>query len=205
MSFANKGRRLPPEPLSSSEVRRLLDACGRGTFVEARNWTLIVLLYRTGLRVSEAIALRCKDVDVRLGTLRVLHGKGDQSRVVGLDPLAARALGEYLATRRVVVGCDEGVLFCTQVGTSLASAYLRQLLPRLAKHAGIDKRVHAHGLRHTHAFELANEGVPIHLIQAQLGHRSLATTDRYVRHLNPTEVVSTVRNRSCQMELKMIS
>jgi site-specific recombinase XerD len=198
MSFINKGRRLPPEPLSSIEVCRLLDACGRATFIEARNWTLIVLLYRTGLRVSEALALRCKDVDVRLGTLRVLHGKGDQSRVVGLDSLAAKALGEYLATRREAVASAEGVLFCTQMGTTLASAYLRRLLPRLAKQAGIEKRVHAHGLRHTHAFELANEGVPFHLIQAQLGHRSLATTDRYVRHLNPTEVVSTVRNRSCK-------
>jgi hypothetical protein len=49
--------------------------------------------------------------------------------------------------------------------------------------------VHPHGLRHTHAYELANEGTPLHVIQQQLGHSSLATTDRYIRHLNPQQVV----------------
>ncbi len=58
---------------------------------------------------------------------------------------------------------------------------MRALLPRLARKAGIEKRVHAHDLRHTHAFELACEGHPLHVIQAQLGHTSLATTDRYVQ------------------------
>ena len=77
----------------------------------------------------------------------------------------------------------------------MKAAYVRSLLPRLAKKAGIEKRVHAHGLRHTHAFELANEGTPLHLIQAQLGHSSVATTDKYIRHLNPTAVVDAVKQR----------
>ena len=75
----------------------------------------------------------------------------------------------------------------------MTSAYVRTLLPRLARKAGIDKRVHAHGLRHTHAYELASEGTPIHVIQAQLGHASVATTDRYIKHLNPSAVVETMR------------
>ena len=53
----------------------------------------------------------------------------------------------------------------------MKSAYVRTLLPRLARKAGIDKRVHAHGLSHTHAFELAGEGTPLHVIQAQFGHQ----------------------------------
>jgi integrase len=57
------------------------------------------------------------------------------------------------------------------------------------------KRVHAHGLRHTHAFELATEGTPLHIIQAQLGHASVATTDRYIRHLNPAAVVEAMKSR----------
>ena len=59
----------------------------------------------------------------------------------------------------------------------------------------MDKRVHAHGLRHTHAAELAEEGHPINLVQAQLGHSSLATTDRYLRHIAPRQLVAAMRRR----------
>ena len=69
-------------------------------------------------------------------------------------------------------------LFCTLAGGPLDPSYVRQLLPRLAPRAGVDKRVHAHGLRHTHAAELADEGYPVNFIQDQLGHASLAVTDR---------------------------
>jgi integrase len=69
------------------------------------------------------------------------------------------------------------------------------MVKRLAARAGIDKRVHAHGLRHTHAAELAREGIPVNMIQAQLGHESLATTDRYLRHIAPAELVQTIRQR----------
>ena len=71
-------------------------------------------------------------------------------------------------------------LLCTLKGQPVASAYVRALMPRLARRAGIDKCVHPHGLRHTHA-ELAFEGMPMNAIQAQLGHSSLATTRRYSR------------------------
>ena len=58
-------------------------------------------------------------------------------------------------------------------------------MPRLARRAGIEKRVHPHGLRHTHAAELAFEGAPMNLIEAQLGHSSLATTSRYLAPHRP--------------------
>lgn len=72
---------------------------------------------------------------------------------------------------------------------------MRTLLPRLAGKAGIDKRVHPHGLRHTMAFELMMEGVPVPVIQRQLGHASLATTDRYLAHLAPKDVVEAMQRR----------
>ena len=89
--------------------------------------------------------------------------------------------------------------FCTLDGRPLQKAYVRALLPRLGRRAGIEKRVHAHGLRHTHAFELANEGHPLHVIQAQLGHASLAVTDRYIRHLAPQQVVEAMRSREWRL------
>ena len=70
----------------------------------------------------------------------------------------------------------------------MASAYVRGLMPRLARRVGIEKRVHPHGLRHTHAAELAFEGVPMNAIQAQLGHSSLATTSRYLAAHRPGRV-----------------
>ncbi len=76
--------------------------------------------------------------------------------------------------------------------------YFRALLPKLARQAGIAKRVHAHGLRHTHAFELMMEGVPMRIIQQQLGHVSLATTDRYLAHIAPREVIEAMRDRTWQ-------
>lgn len=74
--------------------------------------------------------------------------------------------------------------------------YVCRLLPRLAARAGIGKRVHTHALRHAHAAELVAEGVPVNLIQAQLGHASLATTDRYLRHIAPRERVQAMRARA---------
>lgn len=73
---------------------------------------------------------------------------------------------------------------------------MRRLLPRIAARAEIHKRVHAHGLRHAHAAELVAEGVPVNVIQQQLGHASLATTDRYLRHIAPRQRVEAMRGRA---------
>lgn len=69
-------------------------------------------------------------------------------------------------------------------------------MPRLARTAKIAERVHFHGLRHTMAFELAGEGLPIHLIQQQLGHSNAAITSRYLVHLNPVETINAMKARS---------
>jgi len=86
-------------------------------------------------------------------------------------------------------------IFCTLQGGRIDSSYVRRLLPRLARKAGIDRRVHAHGLRHTYAAELAREGTAINVIRDALGHTSLAVTDRYLRDVAPTHVIDTMRAR----------
>ena len=80
-------------------------------------------------------------------------------------------------------------------GGGLAQSYVRQLLPRLAKHAGIQKRVHAHGLRHSFAAGLMAEGVPVNVISAALSHSSVATTAVYLDHIQPQAVVDTLTAR----------
>jgi site-specific recombinase XerD len=89
--------------------------------------------------------------------------------------------------------------FCTLAGNNLETAYVRALLPRLANKASIEKRVHAHGLRRTHAAELAREGVPMNVIQAQLGHSNLGTTSRYLAHIAPAEVIRVMQGREWEV------
>ena len=91
-------------------------------------------------------------------------------------------------------------LFCTLKGRPLKASYVRTMLKRLADRAGVDKRVHPHGLRHTMAYELMMEGVPMPIIQQQLGHASLATTEQYLRHIAPKDVIKAMRNRSWRLD-----
>ena len=139
--------------------------------------------------------MKSKDIDGDQGTITVLHGKGDRRRTVGFDP-GAMAIVQRWADRRKELGVStRAPLFCTLKGKSLKPSYVRTLLPRLADKVGIEKRVHPHGLRHTMAFELMMEGVPVPVIQRQLGHASPATTDRYLSHLAPKDVVEAMQRR----------
>lgn len=193
---ANRGRKLPPEVLTAAEVSALVRACSNKAPTGIRNRALLVLLYRGGLRINEALALRPKDLDRAAGTIRILHGKGDRARTVGLDPQAFAVLERWLDQRATLGINGHSTVFCTLKGEPVSDSYVRVLLPRLAKKARIVKRVHPHGLRHTHAAELAREGVPARLIQAQLGHSSLATTDAYLRKIAPQDLIDAMQKRT---------
>ena len=195
----NRGQKLPPAPLAEEEVRALLKACSSRAPTGIRNRALITVMYRGGLRLGEALQLKPKDLDAKKGTIRVLHGKGDKSRLVGFDEGGWAIVQRWLDRRKELGITLRRHVFCTLDGRPLQKAYVRALLPRLGRRAGIEKRVHALGLRHTHAFELANEGHPLHVIQAQLGHASLAVTDRYIRHLAPQQVVEAMRSREWRL------
>lgn len=196
MTPANKGLKLPAEPLTTDEVKLLIRACSKRSPSGIRNRALIVVLYRAGLRVSEALKIMPKDLDFESSTIRVLHGKGDHARTVGLDA-GAWAIVQLWLDRRSAMGIsNRQPVFCTLEGGRMATSYVRNLMPRLGNKAGILKRVHPHGLRHTFAYELAAEKTPINIIQAQLGHASLSTTNRYLNRLNPVAVVEAMKARS---------
>jgi site-specific recombinase XerD len=186
-------RRLPPEVLGPVEVANLLRACEGTDHGAVRLRALVVVLYRSGMRISEALALRPRDMDLSAGWIRIMHGKGDRSRVVGMDPRACAVVGEWLRLRGTM---DASVpVFCTHARKVMGTSYARRLLTELGRRAGIDRRVHAHGLRHTHAAELRGEGVDIGIISKQLGHRSIMTTIRYLDHIAPVAVVEAMRGR----------
>jgi site-specific recombinase XerD len=191
----NKGHKYPAEPLSADEVALLLRGCSLRAPTGIRNRALIAVMYRAGLRVSEALALRPAEVNTTDGTLRVLHGKGDKARTVGLDAGALDAVARWMDKRRES-GFRNGPLFCTLAGGPLSAGYVRDMLKRQRAKAGIEKRVHPHGLRHTHAAELVREGVPINVIRDQLGHSSLAVTDRYLRNVAPADLIALGKSRT---------
>ena len=195
-SPANAGKRYPAEVLTPDEVHRLLRAPSSRAPTGIRNRALLAVLYRAGLRCAEALALMPKDIDRDAGTVRVLHGKGDKARTVGMDPEAFALLERWLDARAAKGINGRAPIFCTLKGGALKSAYVRALLPRLAHKAGIDKRVHAHGLRHTMAAEMRAEGQDIGVISKALGHSSIATTARYLDHVAPVAVIDAMRSRS---------
>ena len=149
----NRGRKLPPEVLTGQEVNALLGACSKRAPTGIRNRALIAVLYRGQLRIGETLALKPKDLDRKAGTVRVLHGKGDRARTVGLDSGAWALLELWLQCRQKLGPSGRHPLFCTLEGGPLLPSYCRSLLARLGKKAGIEKRVHPHGLRHSRAAE----------------------------------------------------
>ncbi len=192
---AARSRKLPAELLTPDEVRALIWACSATAPTRIRNRALLSVLYRGGLRVGEALALYPKDIDFARGTIRVLHGKGDKDRLAVIDDGALAVVARWVDVRKSLGVTSRRRLFCTLAGGPVQASYVRQLLPRLARRAGIDKRAHPHGLRHAHAVELVEDGVPVHHIRDQLGHSSLAVTDRYLRRIAPAARIDALRRR----------
>lgn len=187
----NKGKKYPAEVLTRDEVVAILGRCSTRAPSGIRNRALLTLLYRSGLRISEALALRPSDVDLAKHTIRVLHGKGDKATTRGFHPSATDALARWIDTRKAR-GVKRGPLFCTLVGGPMDPEYVRAMLHRLGDKAGVDKRVHPHGLRHTFAFELEEAGMPVTAISKLLGHSSIAVTHRYLDHLTNGQAVSAL-------------
>lgn len=191
MPAPNAGKRYPPEVMTPGEVGAIIGACSARSVTGIRNRALLTLLYRSGLRISEALALKPSDVNLDAHAIRVLHGKGDKATTRGFHPSATDALARWADTRRRA-GMRGGPLFCTLDGRPMHAQYVRALLGRLAAAAGIDKRVHPHGLRHTFAVELERAGTPVTVISKLLGHSSVAVTSRYLDHLTNHQAVTAL-------------
>jgi site-specific recombinase XerD len=157
-----------------------------------------MFLAKSGLRISEALDLRVGDVDRKTGTVRVLHGKGDKARVCGVAESALVMLDRWLEVRAEIGAKRAAPLFCAisagKVGNRLDTSSVRHMLRRRAARAGIEKRVHPHGLRHKLASDLVAKRVPLNSVQALLGHTHITTTARYVARINPTHAIEALRD-----------
>jgi integrase-like protein len=133
--------RLDADLLTTHEVEALLRVCSSRAATGVRNKALIALLWRAGLRISEALALKLKDIDLDSGLVTVQRGKGDKRRVVALDVGTAALLERWLERRSEMGVIGSAPVFCTLGGSSVDPSYVRHLLPGLARRAGITKRV----------------------------------------------------------------
>jgi site-specific recombinase XerD len=191
----NKDRKFPAEPLTPSEVAAIIGECSPRSTSGIRNRALLTLLYRSGLRVSELLAVRPSDVNLGRHSIRLLDTKIGQAQTRGFYPSADDALARWMDRRREL-GIKGGPLFCKLDGGPLYPQYVRGLLKRLADKAGIEKRVHPYGLRHTFAVELDAAGTSLSVISKLLGHRSTPTTARYLDHLSNRQAVDALQGVS---------
>ena len=145
---------------------------------------MIWIMYRCTMRIAEVLALEMADWNEERRELNIRHGKGDKQRLVGVDPMTSEHLRAWIVARRERVKGYRR-LFCTLAGRPIKQAYIRELLPRLASRAGIEKRVHPHGLRHSGASELLERGASLLDLQDQLGHANANVTSKYLHQINP--------------------
>ncbi|MGC1800216.1 MAG: site-specific integrase [Solirubrobacterales bacterium] len=191
----NKGRRYPADPPRVEEIVAVMRQAGTDLYGR-RLRGLIIVLWRAGLRISEALALTESDLEVSRGSVLVRRGKGGRLREVGMDEWAWDQLRPWLEAR---ISFPVGPLFCVingpTAGQPWSSTQVRIALRRTAAQAGVRRRFAPHQLRHAHAVEMAREGVPINVIQRQLGHVNLGVTSIYLQGIDSGEIIETVRTR----------
>ena len=155
-------------------MERLLEAAGSSGRYGARDRTLPLLMYRHGLRVSEAIALWWDQIDIKAGHLAVVRCKNG---VPSTHPLRGPELRAPRQLRRDWP--DTPYLFVSERRGPMTASNVRKLVARSGLVAKIPFPVHPHVLRHACGFELANEGHDTRSLQHYLGHKSIAHTVRY--------------------------
>jgi integrase len=200
----NKGLRYPADPPKVEEITAVMRTAGDSPHGQ-RLRGLIVVMWRAGLRIQEALALSEGDLDQRRGSLLVRRGKGGRRREVVMDAWGWEHLEPCLKLRcELPVGPLPCVINGTTRGRHWSPAAARAELRRTAAAAGVRRRFAPHQFRHANAVEMAREGVPLIVIQRQLGHSNLGITSqgrdgarcrRYRRSVSPTRPP----NRTCPL------
>ena len=187
----------PVPALSADDVQRLMRrASGRG-HTGSRNRALVAAFAGAGVGVTEALALVPGDLDAGAGTLRV---DGPRARVMRLERPAAEALSAWVAEREALAVGPQAPLFCTREGLPLEASYVRRLLARLGREAGIAGVVNARGLRESYAAARLAAGASLEDLGRELGHASVASTQRFVRQIGAPAAVAPATTPAAAME-----
>ena len=179
-----KVERKLPEILTGKEVELFLEQPSCTDLKGYRDRAMLELLYATGIRVSELIALEVTDLNLDGGFLRC-PGKGKE-RVIPLYPAAIRALSDYLNKVRpqLVLDPSQNVLFVNMSGEGMSRQGFWKLVKFYQEKAGIRKEITPHTLRHSFAAHLLENGADLHSIQEMLGHADISSTQIYSQLVN---------------------
>ena len=187
-----QGRKIP-EVLTEEEQAALLRQPNPRYPTGERNRLAIRLMLDSGLRLSEATALRWQDVDLTTGKLMVRQGKGARDRTLWVGDTDLGLLQHWRERQAKTVPGSPGQVFTTLAGKRVSNRYVQQMVKRLARKAGIEKDVHPHMLRHTFATDLYRQTTNIRLTQKALGHSNLATTQIYT-HIVDEELEGALKS-----------
>ena len=166
--------------LTEDQVEALLAAPDISTPLGLRERTMLELMYASGLRVSELVALKLVEVSLNDGVLRVT-GKGSKTRLVPFGEEARRWIERYLKDARGIIlgGQVDDALFVTSRGGPMTRQMFWILIKKHARKAGIKAPLSPHTLRHAFATHLLNHGADLRVVQLLLGHSDISTTQIY--------------------------
>ena len=183
-----------PRTLSPTEAAALVESPPVDDPIGLRDRALLELLYATGMRASECLALRIEDVNLAAGYV-IPTGKGDRQRLIPVGAQALHWVRAYLKTARPALAkrADPGTLFLNRWGRRLSRQGLWGIIKKAARRAGIRAAVSPHTLRHSFASHLLERGADLRSIQAMLGHADISTTQIYT-HL-PSAAVREMYRR----------
>lgn len=167
-----------PRPISETDAARAIEEAGENEvpWIAARDAALVTLLYGTGLRISEA--LRLKRRDVPLADSLTILGKGNKERMVPVLPAVREAVSAY-AVLIPFAGNNSAPLFLSRRGNAMSARDAQSLLQRLRSRLGLPASATPHALRHSFATHLLKHGGDLRSVQELLGHSSLSTTQKY--------------------------
>ncbi len=171
-----------PRFLEYEEVKRLLETPPMGNWLGARDKAILEVLYSTGIRVSELVALNMDDIDF-LGEVVHVRGKGKKERITPISSSALQVIQHYMEYRNKRAqsnpNFDPKVLFVNKHGKRLSTRSVRRKMDKYLKLAGLDPAISPHTLRHSFATHMLNNGADLRSVQELLGHQSLSTTQIY--------------------------
>ncbi|MBY0577899.1 MAG: site-specific tyrosine recombinase XerD [Burkholderiales bacterium] len=169
-----------PKSLSEADVESLLDAPDINDSIGLRDRAMLEVLYASGLRVSELVNLKIRQISLDMGVVRVT-GKGEKERLVPLGEEALDWVGRYMKSSRIALlaGRTSDHIFVTSRGSAMSRQAFWYLIRRHASRAGIEKPISPHTLRHAFATHLLNHGADLRVVQILLGHSDISTTQIY--------------------------
>ena len=176
-----RSRRILPDCLSVDEMIRILAAFNDSSAYEVRNRAMLETMYACGLRVSELITLRQRDVLHDVEIIRVF-GKGSKERIVPIGSEALAWIAQYQQHGRGALikhGQTDDVLFLSSRGSKLSRMSVWKIIQEACTRANITQHVHPHMFRHSFATHLLEGGADLRAVQEMLGHADIATTQIY--------------------------